>query len=239
MTPPQVIAAVIFIGTIAAMVVRPRGTSEWVWAVTGAVLMIFAGVEPVQLAARAIAARYDVLLFFAGLMVIIAVAEQAGFFGWIAYRAALTARGSQSRLFLAVIAYGAIVAAFLTNDAAALVMTPLIYAFARTMRLSAMPFAFACTFIANGASLALPISNPVNFIIAQAAGLHLFDYLRLLWLPAIVSTSLTGAMLVWVFRRDVRGRFDASQTTVTCSNPRYRLEVTVLLAAAAAALLGA
>jgi len=102
---------------------------------------------------------------------------------------ARAANGSARRLFLAVVLACAIISALLTNDAAALLMTPLVFGLASDLRLRPLPFAFGGPFMANSASLVLPISNPVNLMIAESAHLRLGTYLTLLWLPSLAATA--------------------------------------------------
>jgi len=199
--------------------------------------MIVTGVEPARDAALEIAKQWNVLLFFAGLTAVVAVAESAGFFAWVAYLAATTAHGSGRRLFFAVIAAGILITLFLTNDAAAVVMTPLVFVLVRRLRLPATPFAFACTFIANGASVALPISNPINIIIGTAAHFRLGEYVALLWLPALTGIVATVAMLWTVFRRAVRVKFNGASVIRPDDDPRYRIEVSIFLALTALAFI--
>lgn len=229
-------AAIIFLATIATIIARPSRIPEWLAASIGALLMIALGVEPVRDAAVEVVRQWNVLLFFAGLTTIVAVAESAGFFSWAAYVASVAAKGSGPRLFFWIIAFGTVVTMFLTNDAAAVVMTPLVFVLVRRLRLPAAPFAFACTFVANGASIALPISNPVNFIVGDAAGLRLGDYVAALWAPALAAAASTVAMLWFVFRRRVETRFDETLVRRPEEKTRYRIEVSALLGTAALAL---
>lgn len=233
----HIIAATIFLATIAAIIARPPRFPEWLAATTGAILMVVAGVEPARDAAREVAAQWNVLLFFAGLTAVVAVAESAGFFAWVAYVAASAAHGSGRRLFFAVIAAGILITLFLTNDAAAVMLTPLVFVLVRHLRLPAAPFAYACTFIANGASVALPVSNPINIIIGTAAHFRLGEYVALLWLPALTGIVTTAAMLWIVFRRAVRVRFDGASVIRPDDDPRYRTEVSVFLGLSALALI--
>jgi len=231
-------ALVIFLATVLTIVARPSRIPEWLAAVAGVFAMVAVGAESASDALRAAAAQWDVLLFFAGLMTVVAVAESAGFFSWVAFVVARAANGSARRLFLAVVLACAIISALLTNDAAALLMTPLVFGLASDLRLRPLPFAFGCTFMANSASLVLPISNPVNLMIAESAHLRLGTYLTLLWLPSLAAVGATFGVLWIVLGRKLRRRFDESLIAAEpIDDPRYRSEVTALLALTAAALI--
>jgi arsenical pump membrane protein len=229
----------IFLGTIAAIITRPRGVAEWVWALGGAIVLIVFGLESAVFAFGAVAAQVDVLLFFAGLMTMIAVAEQAGFFEWIAFLAASLASGSSTRLFLGVMTSTVILTVFLTNDAGAIVMTPIVYAMTLHLRIPPRPFVLACAFLANGASLILPISNPVNFIVSRAAAMDFLSFIRLVTLPGAAAAVMTVVALWWTCRRSVRGRFDEARVTAPPTENRFLSETIVLLIVSAAALIAA
>ncbi len=75
-------------------------------------------------------------------------------------RTARLSGGKPRRLLVAVVIAGAIVAALLSNDAAALALTPVVYVLVTRFGLEPLPYVHACTFVADAASLALPVSNP-------------------------------------------------------------------------------
>src|SRR6478752_5424573 len=62
-------------------------------------------------------------------------------------------------LFCSVFLLGALITALLSLDVTVIVLTPIVYTVAVRRRLDPIPFLFACTFVANTVSLALPISN--------------------------------------------------------------------------------
>jgi len=121
------LAAVIFAATLIAIVTRPRRIGEAWSALTGASLMLVTGAVNVGSALAAIGAEWNLFLFFLGLMLIAAVADMAGFFDWAAALAAAAAGGSGRRLLFNVVILGAVITMFLSNDAAAIILTPVVY----------------------------------------------------------------------------------------------------------------
>ena len=95
----------------------------------------------------------------------------------------------------------------LSNDATALILTPVVYVLVTKLRLPVLPFLFACTFIADTASFLLPVSNPINIIILSHFPLDLFSFLRLLFLPSLVVISINIGIFFFLYRRQLRGRF--------------------------------
>ena len=149
-----------------------------------------------------------VFAFFLGMMTITTLAEEARVFDRMAVAAARLARGSSWRLFFNVFLLGALISTFLTNDATALILTPVVYALVTRLRLDPLPYVFACTFIADTASMTLPISNPINIIISQRFhDLSLAGYLHFLLLPSLAAIAINIAAFAFLFRRRLRDTF--------------------------------
>ena len=115
-------------GTIAGILVRPRGWPEAVWACLGAALLVLFRLLPLHAAWRAVGKGTDVYLFLAGMMLLAELARREGVFDWLAGLAVRAARGSPPQLFMLVYAVGILVTVFLSNDATAVVLTPAVYA---------------------------------------------------------------------------------------------------------------
>ena len=98
---------------------------------------------------------WNTFLFFLGMMGLSALAEAAGLFDWLAVQAARLAGKSAARLFLNVFLLGSLISMVLSNDATALILTPIVYVLVTKLRLPALPYLFACTFIADTASFLL------------------------------------------------------------------------------------
>lgn len=96
----------------------------------------------------------------------------------------------------------------LSNDATALILTPIVYVLVTKLRLPVLPFLFACTFIADTASFLLPISNPINIIILSRFPLDLFTFLRLLFLPSLVVIAINFGVFFFLYRKQLREHFD-------------------------------
>jgi arsenical pump membrane protein len=211
----DVIGAAIFLATLLVVMTRPYRIPEAVAAVTGALLMLLGGYLQPGEAWGVLRGQWNVYGFFLGLMVISAVADQAGIFDLLAYQAARWAGGSASRLYLAVFAVGVGITAFLSNDATALILTPIVYALVTRLRLPPLPFMFACTFIADTASFLLPVSNPINVLVLDAFGGGLGTFLRYMLLPSVFGILCNVGVFAWLFRRDLRLSYDPGTIEVT------------------------
>lgn len=116
---------------------------------------------------------------------------------------------------------GALITAFLSNDTTALILTPVVYALGTRLRLPALPFMFACTFIADTASFVLPVSNPINILILDALGSDLGAFLRYLALPALVCIALDIGLFTLIFRRSLGARYDVAAVAAPTFDRRF------------------
>ncbi|WP_334508934.1 arsenic transporter [Bradyrhizobium sp. AZCC 1693] len=185
----------IIIPATAGVIVRPFRLPEAVWAVMAAVALVMLGLLTPREALNGIVKGLDVYLFLIGMMLTAELSRREGLFDYLAAFAVEHARGSPQRLFLLVYAVGILVTALLSNDATAIVLTPAVYAATRAAGASPLPYLFACAFIANAASFALPISNPANLVVFGERMPHLFEWLRQFALPSIAAIVVTYVVL--------------------------------------------
>ncbi len=189
----------------AGVILRPFAWPEFIWAVTGAVLLIALNLLPAAEALAAVAKGTDVYLFLIGMMLLAELGRQEGLFDWLAAKAATMARGSATRLFSLVFAVGTVVTVFLSNDATAVVLTPAVAAVMKAAKAKeALPYLFICAFIANAASFVLPISNPANLVIYGSHMPRLSHWLASYALASLLSIVATYGVLRWTQRLRLR-----------------------------------
>ncbi|MGO9409169.1 MAG: ArsB/NhaD family transporter [Spirochaetia bacterium] len=212
----MILGGIIFIATLIVIMVRPYRVNEALAAAGGAILMLIGGFVGFREAATMLIGQWNTLGFFLGLMVISAVAEDAGVFEALAYQATRWGKGNAARLYVAIFLVGTIISAFLSNDATALILTPVVYALVTRLRLPVLPFMFACTFIADTASFVLPVSNPINILILHSYGGGLAIFLRYLAVPSLSAITLNCLLFLLLFRRDL------TQDYIVPEKPRLR-----------------
>ena len=205
--PEPLTVGVLFGGTLALLLVRPRRVPDWAAALGGGLAMILVGVWTLDQALRNLAESSDVLLFFVGLGVASTTADRAGLFDAAAHFAAATAHGSQRRLLVGLFAVSTVVTAELSNDATALLLTPVAFAAASRLGLNPRPYVFTCAMVANAASFILPVSNPANLLIMARVPLNLIEFTARLMAPSLVALGATLVGLLWLFRADLEAPY--------------------------------
>ena len=174
----------------------------------GAALMLVTGLAGPGDLGAVLSGNLPVFAFFLGMMALTRLAEEALVFDRMAMAAARLARGSSRRLFFNVFLLGTLISTFLTNDATALILTPVVYALVTRLRLDPLPFAFACTFIADTASMTLPVSNPINIILGQRfSELTLGGFLHYILLPSLAAIVINVVAFTFIFRRVLAASF--------------------------------
>jgi len=223
----------------AGVLIRPFKWPEAVWAVLGATLLVLFGLLPLAEGARAIAKGLDVYLFLIGMMLLSEIARREGLFDWIAAFAVNHANRSPRRLFLLIYGVGVGVTAFLSNDAAAVVLTPAVFAAAKTAKAEPLPYLLICAFIANAASFVLPISNPANLLLYRDHVPPLWPWLASFALPSLLSILTTYAILRWSQRAALAGDIQADVTQPRLSSGAWTALIGLFLTAVALLIVSA
>jgi arsenical pump membrane protein len=205
------LASLVGVLTLVGIMTRPFRWNEAVIAMAGAGLLLVLGLIGPTDALFILVRDWNTFLFFLGMMVLSALAEAAGLFDWLAARAARLAANRAALLFLNVFLLGSLISMMLSNDATALILTPVVYVLVTRLRLPVLPFLFACTFIADTASFLLPISNPINIIILSRFPLDLLTFLRLLFIPSLAVIGINIGVFFLLYRKQLRGRFDTTR----------------------------
>lgn len=181
----------------------------------GAVLLVLSAIAVaigVLPAANALAIGdrvWPILLFVVAVTVVAELAAAAGVFDAAGHLLVRLSRGHTLGLWFSVVLLAILATSFLSLDTTAVLLTPVVVAVARRAGLSPLPFAFATVWLANAASLALPVSNLTNLLAAdRLAGGDPLQFLALMWAPALIAIVVTVAALLLFHRRQLRGRFE-------------------------------
>lgn len=148
-----------------------------------------------------------ILLFVTAATVVSHLADDAGLFRVLTRFTARLGRGWTFALWLLVLALTTLSSVFLSLDTAVVLITPLVVALAVEARLPPIVFALSTVWLANTASLLLPVSNLTNLLAQQKAGLHPLEYASTVWAPAAAGVVVPAVLLWLAFRRFLHGRY--------------------------------
>jgi Na+/H+ antiporter NhaD/arsenite permease-like protein len=91
------------------------------------------------------------------------------------------------------------------NDTICLVLTPLVLATIRPLRLPPTPYLLGVALAANVGSAMAITGNPQNMIIGLASHIGFAAFLAALALPALGGLVIVYGVLAWLFRRELSG----------------------------------
>ncbi|YAL82103.1 SLC13 family permease [Dermacoccaceae bacterium W4C1] len=155
-----------------------------------------------------------IMIFLAAITVVAEIASAAGVFDVAARWAARAGRGRTWVLWLLVVLLSCAVTIVLGLDTTAVLLTPVVLAVATQVGVPAMPFALTTVWLANTASLLLPVSNLTNLLALHQfsdLGLDLGDYVRHAWAPALAAIVATVVVIAALFWRSLSGRYRAAE----------------------------
>ena len=177
----------------------------------GALLVVGAAAIPLGVLspsdALGVAERvWPILLFVVAITVLTELASDAGLFRVVAERFALWGLNRAWLLWLFIVLLATASTIFLSLDTTAVLLTPVVVSVARQVGLPPMPFALTTVWLANSASLLLPVSNLTNLLAAKRVG-GPSAFASLMAAPAIVAVVVPSAVLFFVFRKQLMTRY--------------------------------
>jgi arsenical pump membrane protein len=193
------------------------------------VVALATGVLPVADALAVGERVWPILLFVVAITVVAELAAAAGLFDVVAARLARLAGGRTAVLWMLVVVLAVVATAFLSLDTTAVLLTPVVVAVARAHRLNPLPFAFATVWLANTASLVLPVSNLTNLLAVHRLGMTPFEFVGLLGPSALVAI-VVSVVILWITHFPaLRGRYAAAPDPVVADRTLLLVSAVVVI----------
>jgi len=230
--------------TVTLAVSRPRvglrqlRFTPGIAALVGVTLLLLAGLLGFDDMITSARIQWRPLLALTCIMVMTGVVHEVGAFDRLAMRIEAAARRrSSTAAFTLVFLVSVVTPSLLNNDAAILLLTPLVVALARRLYpgRSKVTEAFAfVVFLAPGVA-PFVVSNPMNMIVAEFAGVSFNAYAMVMVPIAIAGAIVTYAVLRLHFRPLLASvKAEARDVPLVARHPAERPAVTLLLAVFAA-----
>jgi arsenical pump membrane protein len=202
--------------SLAAAVTGSRRAPDWGVATGAALILVALGVISLTGARHSLAGFAPTVGFLAALLVLGDGCRRSGLFEALGSTMATASRGSPMRLLALVFAAAAGTTVVLSLDATVVLLTPIVFATAAGLRVSSRPHVYACSHLANTASLLLPVSNLTNLLAFHASHLSFARFGALMALPWLAGLAIEWVVLTRVFDSELE------TTSVAASAPQNR-----------------
>ena len=199
----MILAFSLFLITLLLVIVQPRGLQIGTSAIMGACFALLLGVVSFADVWVVTSIVWDATLAFIGIIILSLVLDEIGFFEWCAIWMAKFSNGNGHLMFVYSLLLGSLISAFFANDGAVLILTPILLAKMRILKLepkTIVAFLLAGGFISDSASLPLIFSNLTNIVTANYFHIGFAKYLSVMFTPYLVSTVIS-IMVLWLFLR--------------------------------------
>jgi arsenical pump membrane protein len=173
---------------------------DWIAAafLAAGLLCVATGLLPAASAGATVRRVLPLLIFLGSVIALADLTAEAEVFDVLARRLAALGRGSFPALALLCVGLAATVTATLNLDTTAVLLTPVMLALAARIEAPPLPLAVTTVWLANTASLLLPVSNLTNLLAGNRVGLSATAFAGRMWLPELASVLVTAGSL-WLF----------------------------------------
>jgi len=151
------------------------------------------------------AINLDVMIFLFSMFVVAGAFEESNFINYLLYLAFRKIHSKKLTLLLLIFFFG-ILSQVLMNDTVAIIGAPLVLLLANKNNIKAKPLLFTLAFSVTIGSVASPIGNPQNLLIATYLNLKnpFFTFFKYLFLPTVINLFVLFAFILFLFREDFK-----------------------------------
>jgi arsenical pump membrane protein len=221
----EAVSLVALAGCLLAAVARPRWAPDWVVAAAAAMLVVAVGALSLSGARSALRELGPTVGFLAALLLLADGCRRAGMFEALGAWMAGGARRRPRRLLAMVFVAAAATTAVLSLDATIVLLTPIVFATAARLPTNPRPHIYACSHLANTASLLLPVSNLTNLLAFHESGLSFARFGGLMALPWLLALGIEWLVLSRSFAGDLQRPRSGSTSPQERRLPAFALSV--------------
>ena len=143
---------------------------------------------------------FETLMLLTGMMILVSLIKQSGFFTIISVRIAEFTKGNPVKILCLFSVVTALMSAFLDNVTTVLIVIPIIIELTRGMGLNPKNYVLSQAIISNVGGTATLIGDPPNVIIGSKVGLSFNQFIVNLT-PVVIPTFIIVLGYIWYINR--------------------------------------
>ena len=196
----QTLAATIFLATVLGTLMFWR--FRVAMAFLGVVLLVV--VKTIALQTYLELMSLDVILFLMGMMVMVGLLRQSGFFRWLLAKALKFSNYEPKRLMIILLVMASVMAALVDEVTSILFVTALVIDLCDYFEVNPVNYIISVVLATNIGSSWTVLGNPIGILIALRSGLTFEDFLQIAFPVGVVALlSVIIIVLIWQ-RGDLR-----------------------------------
>ena len=149
-------------------------------------------------------ASLDVILFLVGMMVIVALMKEAGFFAWIV-ELILRVRNMTAIKFVFIISFVSALLSTMTSEVVSIIfMVAAILEICDYFEVDSVPYIIISILATNIGSAATVLGNPIGILIASKAGLTFEDFIVKAFPMSMICLTVTIFLVIFWYRKSLK-----------------------------------
>jgi len=145
-----------------------------------------------------------VILFLAGMMIIVGALRDLGFFTWVVQVIVSMPRITGIKFIVAVSVTSALLACAVDEVTSIIFISALVFQVCDRLKLNPMPYIIICVLCTNVGSAGTMLGNPVGIYIGTQAGLAFQDFIVWAFPVMLVALAVTVIVTVLWYRSELR-----------------------------------
>jgi len=138
-----------------------------------------------------------------GMMMIVAIMKKTGIFEYIAIKSLKSTRGDPTKMLISMAWITAVLSAILDNVTTVLILAPITFAIADTVKMNPMPLLITQILFSNIGGAATLIGDPPNIMIGGATHLTFMDFIVNNTPIVILVSFVTLALLKIIYKKEL------------------------------------
>lgn len=148
--------------------------------------------------------NFDVIIFLVGMMILVALVRDVGFFSWLGVRITKIAKFDAKKILMLLLCLSAVMAALVDEVTAILFISALVIDISDYYKINPVKYIIAVVLATNIGSSWTVLGNPIGILIALRAELTFEDFIRWALPVGLLSLiALIAVVLIWL-RKDLK-----------------------------------